>query len=177
MTSFSSLSDQFDSRGFVPGVFRGARSFRIDPDGWLTGIVYRTIWTPGVNTAECRQWLTVAARLPAYWTPPENTLRLPEGHGMDVCRHGFYAYSSASNDYHQDGFVSGVIEGWGKEVMLGSRGFRASKARIVALCVSEVRVTDRDRTALVPQNYPGVPMFNTFEQMVGEYPPEIGEGI
>lgn len=174
MTSFRSLSDQFDSRGFVPGVFRGARSFRIDPDGFLTGIVYRSVWTPGVNTAECKQW---SVALPAYWTPPENTHRLPDGHGMDVCRHGFYAYGSASNDYHQAGFVSGVIEGWGKEVMLGSRGFRASKARIVALCVSEVLIDHRDRTALVPHNYPGVPLFATFEDMIAEFPPEIGENL
>lgn len=175
MASYSSLSDQFDSRGFVPGVFRGARSFRINSEGFLTGIVFRQVWTVGVNEAECRHQ---EHQIGYYWGPTSmmvDPVRLPDDHGMDVCRHGFYAYAENSNDYHQPGFVSGVIEGYGKEVMCGTRGFRASKAVIVALCVSEVRLTERHLIDLVPGNYPGVPFFDTFEEMTFAFPPDKGE--
>ncbi|KRC52148.1 hypothetical protein ASE16_03610 [Leifsonia sp. Root227] len=176
MASQSSIPEQFDSRGFVAGVFRGARSFLINQNGFLTGVVFKQVWTPGVNVAECRHQPPPASfYLPPYTQPEYH--HLPEGHGMDVCRHGFYAYAEASDDYHYPGRVSGVIEGWGKEVMLGTRGFRASLARIVALCISEVKIADRDRTALVAHNYPDVPMFNTFDDMLAEFPPEIGENL
>lgn len=168
-------AEQFDSRGFVAGVFRGARSFRINKDGFLTGVVYHQVWTPGENIAVCRNTPTQYISYYAAASVLDQPVALPDGHGMDACRHGFYAYAENSNDYHAEGYVSGVIEGYGKEVMLGTRGFRADKARIVALCVSEVRLTERDRVALVSVNYPDIPMFNTFDQMVAEYPPDAGE--
>lgn len=92
---------------------------------------------------------------------------------MDVCRHGFYAYGDESNDYHQDGFVSGVIYGWGKEVMIGTRGFRCMRAKIAALCVAEVRLADRERIELMQERYYTVPFFDTFKDMVAEFPPDF----
>lgn len=170
-----SREEQFDSRGFYLGPFRGARSFCIDEEGFLTGVVYKMQrWLPGVNKAVCRRG---SYSVPYYayggtaWEPP----RLPEDHGMDVCQHGLYAYGENSNDYHRDGYVSGVIDAWGKEVMVGTRGFRASRASIVALCISEVRIADRVRTELVPVNYPGVPFFDTFAEMVAAFPPSMPE--
>lgn len=170
-----SREQQFDSRGFYLGPFRGARSFSIDEEGFLTGVVYKMHrWLPGVNKAVCRRGYY---SVPYYtagsvaWEPP----RLPEEHGMDVCQHGFYAYGEASNDYHQPGYVSGVVDGWGKEVMVGTRGFRASRASIVALCVSEVRLAWRDRTELVAANYPDIKFFDTFAEMVAAFPPSMPE--
>lgn len=171
----STHAEQFDSHGFVPGVFRGARSFRITEGGFLTGVVYQQVWLPGENIAECRNTPMSYVSYYASASFLDQPVVLPAGHGMDICRHGFYGYSDNSNDYHAHGYVSGVIEGYGKQVMTGSRGFRADKARIVALCVSEVRLVERDRVALVSVNYPNIPMFNTFEQMVAEYPPDAGE--
>jgi hypothetical protein len=172
--SHSTVEDQFDSRGFIAGVFRGVRSFRIDEEGFLTGVVYRQRWEPGVNKAECRRG---TFSVPYYanggvaWEPTQ----LPEGHGMDVCRHGIYAYYENSNDYHQNGFVSGVIWGWGKEVAVGTRGFRCMRAQIVALCITEVLITHRDRTELVRGNYPDIPFFDSFEEMTEAFPPDMGE--
>jgi hypothetical protein len=175
MVSQDPIETQFDSRGLYLGPFRGVRSFRIDPQGFLTGVVFRTRWNVGVNKAICNR---SEYNLPYYgyggntaWEPH----KLPEDHGMDVCRHGFYAYGENSNDYHQPGFVSGVIDGWGKEVMVGTRGFRCMRASIVALCVSEVAIRDRARTELVPGNYPGVPFFDTFAEMVAAFPPDMPE--
>lgn len=168
------LYDQFDSLGLVPGVVRGTRSFRIDETGQLTGVVYTQVWSAGVNDAECR----VSPHLIIFYfgggTRGETPVAPPEGHGMDKCRHGLYGYHEGSNDYHQPGYVSAVVEGWG-EVMLGTRGFRCSKARILALCVSEVRLTHKDRTLLVRDRYAGIPFFDTFEEMVTAFPPDPGE--
>lgn len=170
----SSIEEQFDSRGFYLGPFRGARSFKIDDAGFLTGVVYPQRWTPGVNKAVCRRR---DFSVPFYqygsiaYEPPQ----LPEDHGMAVCRHGFYAYGEESDDYHKHGYVSGVIDGWGREVMVGTRGFRAERASIVALCIAEVRIEHRERTELVRVNYPDVRFFDTFAEMVSVFPPSIPE--
>lgn len=173
-----SFETEFDSKGFVAGVFRGTRSFLIDTDGNLTGIFYKQVWDPAVNDATCLKG-TVPTFYPYYPSPPPPPPATPPEpigpHGMAVCRHGFYGYYAASNDYYSPGRVSGVIEGWGDEVMVGTRGFRCMKARIVALCMSEVVVAERDRVALVLERYSTIPMFNTFDQMVSEFPPDEGE--
>lgn len=171
----ASADKAFSGRGFVAGVFRGVRSFRIDEEGFLTGVVFRQRWEPGVNKAECQ---ANRASMPFYsasgWglepSPP-----LPKDHGMDVCRHGFYAFYENSNDYHQAGMVSGVVWGWGKEVAVGTRGFRCLRAQIVALCITEVFIKFRERTELVRGNYPDVPFFDSFEEMTEAFPPDLGE--
>lgn len=91
------------------------------------------------------------------------------------CSHGFYGYYDGSNDYYKQGMVMGVVEGYG-ETVIGTRGFRCMKARIVALRIPK-HVPDRLR-AMVLRNYPNVPVFETFKQMVAEFPPDdAGAGI
>lgn len=53
--------------------------------------------------------------------------------GVD-CSCGFYAYFDGRNDYHESGQgeVEAIIEGYGV-CTVGDRGFRASKAKVVAL--------------------------------------------
>lgn len=53
-------------------------------------------------------------------------------HDYATCSCGFYAYLNGVNDYIQPERVVGVIEGYG-ETLIGKRGFRASKAKILAL--------------------------------------------
>lgn len=48
------------------------------------------------------------------------------------CSCGFYAYLNGFNEYNHYTRVTGVIEGYG-ETLIGSRGFRAQKARILAI--------------------------------------------
>lgn len=88
---------------------------------------------------------------------------------LENCGHGFYGYYDGSNDYYQHGRVMGVIEGYG-ETIVGTRGFRCMKARIVALRIPK-HVPDRLRT-LVLRNYQGTPAFDSFKRMVGEFPPD-----
>lgn len=92
-------------------------------------------------------------------------------HDLEACACGFYGYYDGSDDYHKSGYVSAVVEGYG-ETVIGTRGFRAYKARIVALRIPKsvpVRVA-----ALVARNYLDVPLFTSFKQMVEEFPPDAG---
>lgn len=154
----SKRSAEFGEKQFSAGVARGARSFRIDRLGRLTGVAYKKVWTPGENLAKCEA-------SDAFTPCP----------GMDKCGHGFYGYYDGSDDYHESGMVSAVVEGYG-EAVIGTRGFRAMKARIVALHIPDTVKPSEAR--LVRRNYPDIPVFDTFERMVSEFAPDDGgEGI
>lgn len=161
-------------------VYRGARSFMLTEAGRLTGIVFKQEWLPGVNYAECRR---VESAPVMYFAPvgvvaPTVPVQVPayvQPHEMDTCPHGFYAYFDGSNDYARPAAVSGVIEGYGT-VLLGSRGFRCTKARIVALQVSMGSLHGSDQGSLLAalmDRFVGVPFFWSFEAMVAEFPPGV----
>lgn len=143
------MDPSFSGLEFAAGTAKGARSFRVDELGRLTGIHFPQVWTPGENVAECRA------------SEPHK-----EG-GFPDCRCGFYGYYDGSNNYYRAGYISGVVEGYGEAVM-GSRGFRVMKARIVALSVdSNVPV---NVAYLVRRNYASIPQFDSFARMVAEFP-------
>lgn len=56
-------------------------------------------------------------------------------HDHEKCTCGFYAYLNGINGYQKNCGVVGVIEGYG-ETTIGTRGFRAQKAKILALSPS-----------------------------------------
>lgn len=160
----------FNSLGFAPGQVRGARTWRVRDDGVLEGPVYRQAFLPGENLAVCR--------VPSNGVVQEDGSKLftypTRGH-LPGCRCGFYGYYDGSNDYYRPdhrskwgrNYVAGMIEGYG-EVLIGSRGFRVTKARIVAIHFPDTFVDPR----LVLAQYPDVPVFATFEQMESAYPCE-----
>lgn len=203
------------------GVVTGARSFRIDALGRLTGVTYQQVWTPGENQAECRAQKPIkggvyhGAEVPKYATraayedaasvtfevqDPTATpimyssngstygsfsvrmVTVPkthpvvdepvDEHGIAKCGHGFYGYYDGSNDYYTEGYVSGVVEGYG-EVIIGTRGFRCMKARIVALSIDD-KVKSPLRS-LVQRNYRDVPMYTDFKDMVKHHKTDVGE--
>lgn len=184
---------EFGGIGFAPGVVRGTRSFDVDKLGRLTGVSYKQVWSPGENTAECRkgdyasggfiiptiQWsftlTTPTAPVPEPSPEAKKAMdkvakeweKKIKADALDVCTHGFYGYYDGSNDYYERGRVMGVIEGYG-ETVIGTRGFRCMKARIVALRIPEP--VDPRLRALVLRNYSGIPFFETFERMVTEFP-------
>lgn len=191
---------QFDGIDLAVGVVTGARSFEVDQLGRLTGVNYKQVWRPGENTAECRKQENYSwgGFLPSHFTlriesalaagvtttlptekkrakkpPIANVEQVPEPkpHTMESCACGFYAYYDGSNDYHAKGRISAVVEGYG-ETLIGTRGFRASKARIVALRIPK-SVPIRLQT-LVARNYPDVPLFTKFSEMVEAFPPDAG---
>lgn len=85
-------------------------------------------------------------------------------HNLADCMCGFYAYLTGHNEYHTDDRATGIIEGWG-EVLIGTKGFRATKARVVALWAGTFAERDGLR-----QSYPGVPIFDSLTNMRAAYP-------
>lgn len=167
---------------------RGTRTFRVNQAGWLTGLYYTECWVPGWN--EARNWKRGTVGEDAYgnwtavfpqsgmwhpvlWLPyyggvewfrvPDDTVPLSKG------RWGFYAYNEGSNDFKSEGPVWAVVEGAGR-IVVGTRGFRASKARIIAMCFADG--LDPELLAAVCTHYPDVPKYASFEAMVADLPPD-----
>lgn len=92
-------------------------------------------------------------------------------HKFEQCACGFYGYFDGSDDYHGDGTVTAVVEAYG-EAVIGTRGFRAKKARIVALRVAPGDDLSPVAARKVERNYSGagIAFFRTFEDMIREYP-------
>lgn len=98
------------------------------------------------------------------------------------CTCGFYAYWEDSFDNCCFGMaVIGIISGYGQAV-IGTRGFRAQRARILALCYPKTgswycdcpdcEQTKRDINFLPKHpDYRELPWFRDFDQMVAEFPP------
>jgi hypothetical protein len=102
--------------------------------------------------------------------------------GLDPnCSCGFYAYQRGSNDYYRpnhttgSGNVQAVVRGYGK-VVLGTRGFRAQKAQIVAICMPAdvtYRNARRGNEGVYRQQMGeryGVPVFTEFDAMLRDFP-------
>lgn len=166
--------------GFAVGKVTGARAFQVTPHGLLTGLYFPQYWTPDVNTAACRKrqvgHMMYGGRSPGIVDYNSEEPDIPLGH-LSSCRCGFYGFYDGSNDFNKASkpkpeFVSAVIEGWG-ECVIGTRGFRCTKARIIALQITPT-VPAFDR---VVQNYSRIPMFSTFADMVAEFPPNNSNDV
>lgn len=186
-----SIRDGFSSVVAEPvaSCFQGLRTFRVD-NGELQGSrrddeeagipknggvvsyprigslrgIFRTqyVWGPGINTAQCLRSNPLIAstqmlipRIP-FHKPP-----------VPQCDCGFWAYTSASTLPVSGGgaLAFGIIQGWGSSI-IGPRGFRAQKARIIALTIDWMSLLDA-----VKAHYPHVPFYPSVESMVEAYPP------
>lgn len=205
----------YSGRPFIMGTLRGSRSFSVTPTGHLTGVVFRRVWYPGTNHADCRVEIGweipgrgTADTLTAINTPgPEGgspwrlgwewaigtergfTTAKPkpiwqdfnaDGHDIADCNCGFYGFLDGSTDYASDSRASGIVEGFGM-VTVGTRGFRASKARIIALYMPPEGTPDEDgrvpswqlqpgATEKVAANYPDIPLYTDLHRMLFDYP-------
>lgn len=93
-------------------------------------------------------------------------------HDFGTCSCGFYGYFDGSDDYHDRGRISAVVEAYG-EVVIGTRGFRAMKARILAIRVkAEDDGVTGSMARKLAKNYAGVAIFDKFEDMVAAFPPD-----
>lgn len=189
---FSGIDQTLDpapeEAGFAAGVVRGVRAFDVDKFGRLLGVTFRQVWTPGENRAECKrrydgdiaQAMHAMTRaffaspvayysVPAVPAPSSKPAMADEPHAMRDCKHGFYAYYDGSNDYKSPGRINAVVEGYG-ETVIGTRGFRCMKARIVALHFPK-HIPEHLRR-MVARNYPDVAVLESFKRMVAEFPPD-----
>jgi hypothetical protein len=88
--------------------------------------------------------------------------------GAVGCTCGYYAYFHGEHDWDQyTSGVYGIIEGWGV-CSVGDRGFRASRAQLVAI-VKPKRMLDSwwDR---VVHNYPEVPVYEKRKEARAAHP-------
>lgn len=151
--------------------------------GVLTGIHYRMPYLQGVNVSLC-------GRNRAYdgWEDPEAWA--PDHEAPDVsCACGTYAYllpdapgaAPPKNEYTKgaDFYVQGVVEGTG-HVIVGTKGFRCQKARIVALVLpvltdkpslaSQYVAVAAELSAVVQYKYHEVPTFLSVHDALREFP-------
>lgn len=171
MNGAKNRPDYFGGYGFAAGVVTGLRNWKIDALGRLTGCVFKnSVWTPGENHAKCLKTNHVGGgyvvTVTAYTI---GSLEVPaqRPHSLAECEHGFYAYYDGSRDYHERGDVTGIIEGYG-ETIIGTKGFRCMKARIIALKPSgsiTVQVVTR-----LQQLYPDVEFYTDLHKMLAAHP-------
>lgn len=91
------------------------------------------------------------------------------GHHFDpACNCGFWAYDEAGFKPH--GSVVGVIEAFGKTT-IGTKGFRAEKARIVGLCRngSDGKALSRSVQARLSELYPDALFCDDMDQLVSVF--------
>lgn len=94
----------------------------------------------------------------------------PSDHRFDPeCQCGFWAYDE--DGFTPQGSVIGVIEGYGKTTV-GTKGFRAEKARIVALCCEDGEGDRLSRSTLtrLATLYPDVSFHDDLDAMVDAHP-------
>lgn len=185
-----------DDYEFAAGSIKGMRSWSIDDQGRLRGVTYPALWKPGENTATCRKTperepcpkrgeLKVDVKQVScgcgcgemdeartYSTCGEEgcwrgTHPAGQRHAYDAeCSCGFWAYDEHS--FEEYGDVTGIVEAWGK-VTIGTKGFRAEKAKVVALCRGSQDL-DRELSLSVwlrlQQLYPAADFYDERDDMV-----------
>lgn len=135
----------------IIGALRGHRLWRIDDDGWLVGTHFKVRWNEGENTARCLQ-ARIESQLfsgsvpyqpgpvgvsydddgQPFFLPGFSPVKCP---GIARGDHGCGFFVRHEQHYYHMTYepgVRGIVEGWGR-VEMGTMGFRAEKARIVAL--------------------------------------------
>lgn len=135
------------------------RWFTVDSEGRLRSRMYDSIWKPGENVAKCRQgdstWsfpsLSISGGSFTYHLAAPSLseqaveARVEVKHDVpaDRCGCGFYAFAEGCDDrnYADKRAVVGVVECYGR-VILGTKGLRAEKARIVGLAGASKRTKD-----------------------------------
>lgn len=129
---------------FVAGSVYGLRAFHVSGDGELLGCSFRIPWVDGENEALClANNAAFPERRPFWWsletvynTPPARRAVAPrpigKEHPLTGCECGFWAYKTMQNTYRSTYHAAGIIQGYGR-VIVGEKGYRVQRARIVAL--------------------------------------------
>lgn len=159
------MSADFGLYEFAVGSTVGIREFRMDSLGRLTGLTHQVVWRPGENLATCRRRKQTDACMGAHDHSYRMTMHTSSSSwsgmptrteyaddctepnpckGLDpACACGFYAFYGSESTYHdtRPATVTGIVECYGKTVV-GTKGFRAEKGQLVALCIPSVGITE-----------------------------------
>ena len=148
-------------RGFsgtepLVGEIVALRTFRVEDSGLLLPLFADGAWYNGENIATC--------------SPPAGTvLRLPHEVGDPDCECGFYAYGTRADAgrHWQSRYVLAVVSCWGR-VVAGTRGVRATRARIEAIWLAPSAPNDLRRRVVLA--YPGAVVYRDREAMLAAHP-------
>lgn len=170
---------------FALGSVLGFRRWGVDVAGELQPVTMsaRGLWRPGENVSVCQCTPSEKHMPGTSWNDryeARETWR--ETASFEDMECGFYAYFDGQ-DSHGHGSnsptVSGVIEGYG-EVLIGTKGFRAKKARILALAIPAfegIWNLDEFVVSKIRANYPGIPLFESEIAMRVEFPAPAYEPV
>ena len=159
--------DDFTGPALAAGTVLGVRAFDIDRLGRLRGVAHADVFRPGENVARCRaapegRWTPGSSGI--TWTADETSAHRP---GSAECGCGYWAHYDGTHSYESTLRASAIIEGYGL-VTLGTSGFRAGKARLVAL-VPPAHLPVAARVADV-YGSAGVPIYRTLADALTEHP-------
>jgi hypothetical protein len=141
----------------VPGTLRGYRTWRLTLGGHLVSTAMESLWDDGVNEATC-------------FSPLEHPgVAVPDAR----CQCGFYGWYAPDDSRIVPSDVFGVIEASGR-IILGTHGFRAERARPVAVVAMRGWVT---RDALVQLHARGVEVYFSRTTLLRAYPPDDVSGL
>lgn len=178
-----STDEEFGKAEFVLGSLFGERAWTVNDEGILISASYShgNDWrTDGESVAECKVWRIPAKFQPENWEDlswDERSKLSDEwrkNHDIADCSHGFYAYFSDQADGHYyisgETYILGVVEGYG-DVMVGKKGFRSSKAKVLALSVQSRGAWDLNPRiiGLLEENYE-VPVFRSDRLLRKRFP-------
>lgn len=168
------MAGHFEGWGFAVGTVRGIRAWSLSTgdQAGIESVTNRYAWQPGENIAHCIQQKMCDC---PECRAERDAVRAAIPHRVERCECGFYAYFGGADEYYvrpSTSYASGVIEGYG-QVVLGTKGFRAAKARVLALCLpagsdSNCRIR-QEVTALVAHRF-GVPLYETQPDMLAAFP-------
>lgn len=123
------------------------RGWNLRPSGYLEGV--KSVWYDNSMEAECRRHKHPDQKAPVF-----------------ECSCGIYCYKNARSWKRGDWKsmdVWGIVELEGR-VMQHSRGYKAEKAKIVAVCMNPKK-KQRDLSSLGPD----ISVYNNFEAMCQEF--------
>jgi hypothetical protein len=167
LPAFQTAACSGSGPGLVPGRLRGYRRWMLLDSGRLESIAGYGSWGARGLTAECKATFHRAAAGHATpdmhcqcgiygWYRPELI-----GDGM-VCSCRSHHSTGSSFPY-----IVGAIDATGT-ILLGSKGFRAAKARIAGIVVEPTSYA----ATIVPTMHPDGPIFPTVEALVAALPPD-----
>lgn len=182
MSNKTKFQEQFGGYDMAVGSVMVIRSFIPEPNGKLFGQAGGA-WLPGENVAVCKiisgEMISFAAMVSnrtfvRSWvgpTPPPPMM--PETPGphtppLETCTCGFYGYTDL-DAFEYDGSTNGptgVVQMYGR-TLIGTRGVRAEKARIVALSIPRGWWNRYDA---IHRAYPDIPVYARKRNMLSDFP-------
>ena len=175
-------TEDFSGRPLVAGTIRGIRTWDMSAEYRLVSPFQYFEWQATDNVSECVQYVQKSVYLEddnsTFYTVHDRLTNFEHKPAPKHCSCGFYAYHKhavpqrTTTEVIFEGHIRGILEGYGT-VTVGSKGFRAEKANILALIQSSNSYLDWNK---VWDNYPEIPLFSSLEEAIEAFPmPDIME--